>query len=98
VPHSRVPSPFRATIKTPWSISSASLDVDWNFLVDFWAAYNRFLAHVINSLPAEAATVTCNIGNNKPATLEWIAADYVAHLKHHLNQILGQTFATGYGK
>jgi hypothetical protein len=25
--------------------------VDWNFLVDFWANYNRFLAHVINSLP-----------------------------------------------
>jgi hypothetical protein len=73
-------------------------DVDWNFLVDFWAAYNRFLAHVINSLPAEAAQITCNIGNNKPATLEWIAADYVAHLKHHLNQILGQTFATNYGK
>jgi len=73
-------------------------DVDWSFLVDFWAAYNRFLAHVINSLPAEAATVNCNIGDNKPATLEWIAADYVAHLKHHLNQILGQTFATDYGK
>jgi broad specificity phosphatase PhoE len=73
-------------------------DVDWNFLVDFWAAYNRFLAHVINSLPAEAVKITCNVGNNKPATLEWIAADYVAHLKHHLNQILGQTFATDYGK
>jgi broad specificity phosphatase PhoE len=72
-------------------------DVDWNFLVDFWAAYNRFLAHVINSLPAEAAKVTCNIGDNKPATLEWLAQDYVAHLKHHLNQILGQTFATNYG-
>jgi DinB family protein len=72
-------------------------DVDWIFLVDFWAAYNRFLAHVINSLPAEAAAVGCNIGSNKPATLEWIAADYVAHLKHHLNQILGQTFATTYG-
>jgi len=26
------------------------------------------------------------------------AQDYVAHLKHHLNQILGQTFATNYGK
>ena len=73
-------------------------DVDWVFLVDFWAAYNRFLAHVINSLPAEAAKITCNIGNNSPATLEWIASDYVAHLKHHLNQILGQTFATNYGK
>jgi len=73
-------------------------DIDWNFLVDFWAAYNRFLAHVINSLPAEAATVNCNIGDNKPATLEWIAADYVAHLKHHLNQILGLVFPTDYGK
>jgi DinB superfamily len=73
-------------------------EIDWNFLVDFWAAYNRFLAHVINSLPAEAASVSCNVGNNKPATLEWIASDYVEHLKHHLNQILGQTFATNYGK
>ena len=41
--------------------------------------------------------VTCNIGNNAPATLGWIAEDYVAHLKHHLNQILGQTFETSYG-
>jgi DinB superfamily len=73
-------------------------DVDWNFLVDFWTSYNRFLAHVINSLPAEAAAITCHIGNNPPATLEWIAADYVAHLKHHLNQVLGQTFETSYGK
>jgi hypothetical protein len=72
--------------------------VDWNFLVDFWAAQNRFLAHVIASLPAGAATVSCSIGNSPPATLEWIAQDYVAHLKHHLNQILGQTFATNYGR
>jgi hypothetical protein len=52
---------------------------------------------VINSLPPEAAQITCNIGKNPPATLGWIAQDYVAHLKHHLNQILGQTFETNYG-
>src|SRR5690349_24696895 len=72
-------------------------EVDWNFLVDFWAAYNRFLAHVIGHLPEEAAKITCNIGNNAPATLGWIAEDYVAHLKHHLNQVLDQTFETSYG-
>jgi DinB superfamily len=72
-------------------------EIDWNFLVDFWAAYNRFLAHVIGHLPEDAAKVTCNIGNNKPVTLGWIAEDYVAHLKHHLNQILGKTFETNYG-
>lgn len=73
-------------------------DIDWNFLVDVWTSYNRLIAHVISNLPADAAKITCHIGNNPPATLEWIAADYVAHLKHHLNQILGPMFETSYGK
>ena len=73
-------------------------EIDWEFLVDFWASYNRYLAHVISILPAKAARVTCHIGNNAPATLEWIAQDYVAHLKHHLNQIVGKKFETNYGQ
>jgi hypothetical protein len=73
-------------------------EMDWGFLVDFWAGYNRYLAHIISVLPAKTATVTCHIGQNAPATLEWIAQDYVAHLKHHLNQILGNKFETSYGK
>ncbi len=66
--------------------------MQWTFLVEFWAAYNRFLAHVISVLPAESGDATCVIGNNQPATLAWIAQDYVAHLRHHLNQILGPRF------
>lgn len=72
-------------------------EMDWSFLVDLWASYNRLLAHVLSVLPAKAAEVTCSIGENPPATLEWIAQDYVAHLKHHLNQILGKKFETSYG-
>ena len=72
-------------------------EIDWSFLVDHWASYNRFLAHVLTALPAKAAAITCNIGNNPPATLEWVAEDYVAHLKHHLNQIVGKKFETNYG-
>lgn len=71
-------------------------EMDWNFLVDFWASYNRFLVHVISLLPAAKTKVVLSIGKNQPATLEWVAQDYVAHLKHHLNQILGQKFATPY--
>jgi hypothetical protein len=73
-------------------------EVDWTFLVDLWASYNRFLAHVLSGLPASVSQVVCSIGDNPPATLEWIAEDYVAHLKHHLNQILGKTFETNYGR
>jgi hypothetical protein len=72
-------------------------EMDWSFLVDLWASYNRFIAHVLSVLPADAAPVVCNIGKNPPATLGWIAQDYVEHLKHHLNQILGKTFETSYG-
>ena len=72
-------------------------EIDWTFMVEFWASYNRFLAHVMSVLPAASARITCAIGRNAPATLEWIAQDYVAHLKHHLNQILGRTFETAYG-
>jgi DinB superfamily len=71
-------------------------EMDWGFLVDLWTAYNRFLAHVLTCLPAAAANISCTIGNNKPATLGWIAGDYVEHLKHHLNQIVGEKFETQY--
>lgn len=72
-------------------------EMDWDFLVDLWTSYNRFLAHVLTVLPASAARIICHIGNNASATLEFIAEDYVAHLKHHLNQIVGQKFETNYG-
>lgn len=72
-------------------------EMDWGFLVDLWASYNRFIAHVLTCLPASAEKINCTIANNKPATLGWIAEDYVAHLKHHLNQILGKKFETTYG-
>lgn len=72
-------------------------EMDWSFLVDFWANYNRFLAHVLTCLPAKAAKIECLIGDHAPATLGWIAEDYVAHLKHHLNQIIGKRFETTYG-
>lgn len=72
-------------------------EMDWGFLVDFWASYNRFLAHVLICLPDKAGETVCHIGDQKPATLGFIAQDYVAHLKHHLNQIVGKRFETSYG-
>jgi len=71
-------------------------EMDWGFLVDLWASYNRLIAHVLSVMPADAAKVSCTIGDHKPATLEWIAQDYVDHLKHHLNQVVGKHFETAY--
>lgn len=72
-------------------------EMDWDFLVELWTSYNRFIAHVLTALPASASGTICHIGKNAPATLEYLAEDYVAHLKHHLNQIVGKKFETSYG-
>lgn len=72
-------------------------EADWSLLVRLWESYNRYLAHVIARLPESAAGISCSVGKNPPATLLFIAEDYVAHLKHHLNQIVGKRFPTAYG-
>jgi hypothetical protein len=55
-------------------------------LVDLWAAANDHLAYVIEALPVEARAIPCVIGG-KEATLEWWVTDYLAHLRHHLEQV-----------
>jgi hypothetical protein len=65
----------------------AHQEADWFLLVALWAAYNRFLAHVIAHLPAAKLGTQCRIGSDEPVTLEFLATDYLAHLLHHLRQI-----------
>ena len=67
----------------------APQEADWALLVSLWAAYNRYLAHVIARLPAAKLDTVCRIGSGEPVTLGFIASDYLAHLVHHLRQIGG---------
>ena len=59
----------------------------WPLLLSLWSSYNRFLAHVIAHLPESKLQTACHIGDDAPVTLEFLATDYVAHLKHHLQQM-----------
>lgn len=65
----------------------APQEADWLLLVSLWAAYNRYLAHIIAHLPAPKLETICKIGDGEPVTLSFIASDYVRHLLHHLYQI-----------
>ena len=68
----------------------------WELLIELWSAYNRYLAHVLQQIPESSAQIQCRIGAGAPVTLVWLATDYVEHLKHHLNQILGNRFETAW--
>ena len=62
-------------------------EAGWSLLVSLWAAYNRYLAHVIAHLPDSKLETVCRIGSGSPVTLEFLAKDYFRHLVHHLVQI-----------
>ena len=62
-------------------------EADWMLLVSLWAAYNRYLAHLIAHIPASQLDVSCRIGAGEPVTLGFLASDYLTHLRHHLCQI-----------
>jgi len=58
----------------------------WTNVVALWAAYNRHLATVIESLDPSTLGHVWHAADGD-LTLEFIATDYVTHLKHHLAQI-----------
>jgi hypothetical protein len=62
-------------------------EADWLLMVALWAAYNRYLAHVVAHLPASKLEVPCRIGSEEDVTLGFLAADYLTHMVHHLRQI-----------
>ncbi len=62
----------------------------WTELVELWTALNRHVAATIAALPAERLGTSCRIGDHEPVTLEWLARDYLRHLRHHLGQLLAE--------
>ena len=62
-------------------------EADWLLLISLWAAYNRYLAHVIAHLPPSKLETVCRIGTDEEVTLEFLATDYLTHLAHHLSEI-----------
>jgi hypothetical protein len=62
----------------------------WRELVILWAAYNRHLADVIERIAPETlghVWVRDGEQGNARLDLEFVATDYVVHLRHHVEQI-----------
>lgn len=56
--------------------------------VALWAAYNQHLSHVIRQIAPAKALTLCAIGGAPEMTLADLVLDYVAHLEHHLRQLM----------
>jgi len=57
-------------------------------LILLWRAYNLNLLSLMKLIPVERLSAKVNNGSPQPVTIQYVIEDYVAHLEHHLRQIL----------
>lgn len=84
-----------------WVAAQRYQDAPWWELVLLWTTYNRHLARLMAATPARDRDRVRNVHNlhlrafrpvpaDRPVTLGYFMNDYVEHLVHHLEQILGR--------
>jgi hypothetical protein len=90
---------FPGYAQDAWVSAQQYRDAPWSELLELWRSFNLHIARVMEATPEEQrlrARARHNlhelawqpIPRNQPATLDYFMADYVAHLKHHLHQII----------
>ncbi|MHA4811347.1 DinB family protein [Flavitalea flava] len=57
-------------------------------LVTLWVLLNKHICRIWAHMSPEAAQRICHTPGPETRSIEWLAADYCAHLLHHLHQIL----------
>lgn len=77
-----------------WVTANAYQRYSKSNIINLWRLVNQQIVHVLANMPAENYRRECK--TNEVHTLEWVASDYVKHLKHHLNQIIPGSFDVRY--
>ena len=80
--------PFPGYQQNEWVERNQYAGSPWAELVALWAAYNRHLARVIEYIDPKTLGHVWDSGNNR-YTLDFVVSDYVRHLRHHVEQVLG---------
>jgi hypothetical protein len=70
-----------------WIEFSFYQEIESKQIINFWTVYNQQLVEIIKRIPSDNLTKQIRVGENLVA-LEFLIVDYVAHLEHHLKQII----------
>jgi hypothetical protein len=81
-----------------WVMANGYQNMNQEEIIVLWRLINARIAAVLRNMPEENFRNQLNTGRSTPElhSLEWLAADYVKHLKHHLNQVLAGSFDVVY--
>jgi DinB superfamily len=70
--------------------------MQWDTIVIAWFQHNLLLAALVNRIPEGRLGTPCFIGANPAVTLGFMIEDYVLHMQHHIDQLLGREIVTQY--
>lgn len=70
-----------------WNEHNFYQQIDSKQIILFWTIYNKQLIEIIKRIPTENLTRQIKVGENL-YTLEFLIADYVEHIEHHLKQVI----------
>ena len=72
-----------------WVAAAHYQDAAIKEILDLWILLNRQIIRVLSNYPDTRVNTLCDTGKNEISlhTVEWLAADYVVHMRHHLTQI-----------
>jgi DinB superfamily len=79
-----------------WVRAHGYHELPWLSLLDTWRQHNELLAHLVKRIPEERLAASCRIGSDDPVTLRFLIEDYLLHMQHHLDHILGREKVTQY--
>lgn len=66
-----------------WVAISNYQQMDSSLIIQLWYLLNKQIISILENTTADKAQLTCN-GH----TIEWLAADYIKHMKHHIHYAL----------
>jgi hypothetical protein len=71
-------------------------EMEWDTIINFWLEFNAFLTVLIARIPDAKLQTLCSVGSDPAVTLQFLVEDYMLHMQHHLDHLLGRERVTPY--
>ena len=77
-----------------WVNANGYQNISKSDVIQLWKLTNQSIARVLKNMELKNYSKFADTGKTTPElhTLEWLAADYNKHMKHHINQIIPGSF------
>ena len=77
-----------------WVASNGYQQMKKDDVINLWKLINERICGVLTNMASENYSKEVNTGKTEVQlhSLQWLAEDYVRHMKHHLNQVISGSF------